>query len=151
MWGRSLSQEIAPSPYHLAQLQQADSPYSTLSFPPQASTYLPFKNESFDIVIMLAVLEHLHYPESMLQEISRVLKPKGAAIITAPSHAAKPVLEFLAFKLHIVSEAEIADHKRYFNKRDLQQILESIPSLHLERHHYFQCGMNNFAIMRKFL
>lgn len=158
------------SPYHHAQLALPDSPYSTPSFPPENLTYLPFKDKSFDIVMMLAVLEHLHHPESMLQEIARVLKPSGAAIITVPSHAAKPVLEFLAFRLHIVSEAEIADHKRYFNRRDLEQILESIresspeskhaesnvgsspestPSLRLERHCYFQCGMNNFAIIRK--
>ena len=113
------------------------------------TTHLPFPNESFEVVTMLAVLEHLHHPHAMLQEIARVLKPSGALVLTVPSHAAKPVLEFLAFRLKIVSEAEIADHKRYYNKRDLRELVALVPELTLTKHTYFQLGMNNFAIIHK--
>ena len=111
--------------------------------------HLPFPDESFEVVTMLAVLEHLHHPHAMLQEIARVLKPSGALVLTVPSHAAKPVLEFLAFRLKIVSEAEIADHKRYYNKRDLRELVALVPELTLTKHTYFQLGMNNFAIIHK--
>lgn len=67
---------------------------------------------------MLAVIEHLSYPIEMLKEIERVLKPSGILLLTAPSHLAKPVLEFLSYRLHIIDEREIRDHKRYYNKRD---------------------------------
>ena len=36
---------------------------------------LPFDDEKFDVVTMLAVLEHLSYPEIILQEVQRILKP----------------------------------------------------------------------------
>ncbi|ETD27881.1 class I SAM-dependent methyltransferase [Helicobacter canis] len=98
---------------------------------------------------MLAVLEHLHHPQAMLEEIARVLKPNGILLLTVPSHLAKPVLEFLAFRLKIVSEAEIADHKRYYNKRDLRELVASVPELTLTKHKYFQLGMNNFCIIHK--
>ncbi len=39
---------------------------------------LPFKDEVFDEVICLNVLEHVGNPASLVQEISRVLKPGGA-------------------------------------------------------------------------
>lgn len=110
---------------------------------------LPFEDESFEVVTLLAVLEHLNYPLECLHEISRVLKPNGICLLTVPNHLAKPVLEFLAYKLKIVSEAEIRDHKRYYNKQDLLDLLDQTPHLNLKKHHYFQCGMNNFTLIIK--
>lgn len=98
---------------------------------------------------MLAVLEHLNYPLAMLQEIERILVPNGILLLTAPSHAAKPVLEFLSYKLKIVSEAEIRDHKRYWNRADLGEIVGKVQGLELLLHKYFQCGMNNFCKIKK--
>lgn len=48
---------------------------------------LPFKNSSFDKVVMLEVLEHLpkNTEEKALEEISRVLKPGGELVISTPN------------------------------------------------------------------
>lgn len=72
---------------------------------------------------MLAVLEHIEYEESILQEIYRILKPSGKLVLTVPSIWAKPVLEFLAYRLKIVDEHEIRDHKRYYSRKSLRSIL----------------------------
>lgn len=98
---------------------------------------------------MLAVIEHLSNPIAMLREIERLLVPNGILLLTAPSHAAKPVLEFLSYKLHIIDEREIRDHKRYYNKRDFIESLAQVPKLKLIQHNYFQCGMNNFLKAQK--
>ncbi len=111
---------------------------------------LPFENETFDIVTMLAVLEHLSNPHLICKEISRVLKKDGILVITVPSKISKPILEFLAFKLHIISEEEILDHKEYFDKKSLSQFFSEIGSLNMITHKYFQFGMNNFCVARKF-
>ncbi len=107
---------------------------------------LPFDDNSFDVVSMLAVLEHLSDPLRVLIEIKRVLRPNGTLILTVPSHAAKPVLEFLAFKLKLVNPAEIADHKRYFGRRDLRALSDQA-GLRMLTHKYFQMGFNNFATL----
>ena len=75
--------------------------------------------------------------------------PSGSAwdTITVPSHAAKPVLEFLAYRIGVVSASEIADHKRYFNKCDLLDIAERA-GFALVQHRYFELGFNNFALLR---
>jgi len=104
---------------------------------------LPFADASFDVVTLLAVLEHLSQPRRVLEEVARVLRPGGQVVITVPSKAAKPVLEFLAFRLHVVSEAEIRDHKRYYDRAALLELFAS-SGLRVDRHAYFQLGMNNY-------
>jgi len=114
---------------------------------------LPFEDNSFDVVSLMAVLEHLEKPLDILKEIHRVLKKKdggisvgGTLVGTVPSKAAKPVLEFLSYKLGIVNEAEIRDHKQYFNKNDLAEIFAKAGFGKME-HKYFQFGMNNFFVV----
>jgi 2-polyprenyl-3-methyl-5-hydroxy-6-metoxy-1,4-benzoquinol methylase len=109
---------------------------------------LPYADDAFDVVTMLAVLEHLSHPGAVIAEVFRILKPGGRLVLTVPSTAAKPVLEFLAFRLGIVSAAEIRDHKCYYNRRLLHQLLAQ-SGLVMEAHHYFQLGMNNFAVCGK--
>lgn len=46
--------------------------------------YLPLANESVDTVLCTEVFEHLPHPEKAAEEIARVLRPNGVAIITAP-------------------------------------------------------------------
>ncbi len=46
---------------------------------------LPFKNNSFDLITCTEVLEHVVEPDKVLEEIKRVLKPNGIAIIEMDS------------------------------------------------------------------
>lgn len=110
---------------------------------------LPFEDESFDVVTMLAVLEHLDKPLAILREVARLLRPEGRLLLTVPSRYAKPVLEYLAYRLGIVNPDEIRDHKTYFNREDLVRLLAQCEGLVLEQHRYFQCGMNNYLVCRK--
>ena len=111
--------------------------------------YLPFSNESFQVVTMLAVLEHIEKEKEILQEIYRVLIPGGKLILTVPSVWSQPILEFLAYKLKIVSEAEIRDHKRYYNRKKLRKVLVKDTNFQDFHHQYFQLRMNNFCTVKK--
>lgn len=106
---------------------------------------LPYADGSFDLVTMLAVLEHLAQPEAILREIQRVLRPGGQLVLTVPSKAARPVLEFLAFRLGVISCSEIAAHKVYYDRDSLGQLLK-LAGFTLRSHRYFQLGMNNFCV-----
>lgn len=109
---------------------------------------LPFENDAFDIVASLANLEHLCDPANAMREIHRVLKPEGSLLLTAPSTFSKPVLEFLSFRLGLISEREIRDHKQYADRKTLVGYCEKI-GFSSWKHKYFQLGMNNFLIARK--
>lgn len=51
----------------------------------QESIYeLQHEDESYDIIFLLEVMEHLDYPEDALKEIKRVLKKDGVLILGVP-------------------------------------------------------------------
>jgi 2-polyprenyl-3-methyl-5-hydroxy-6-metoxy-1,4-benzoquinol methylase len=80
---------------------------------------------SFDGVVSLAVIEHIEPGdvESFVGEMVRCLKPGGTLVLTTPSRRAKPLLEFLAFRLRLISADEIRDHKQYFARDQLVDLV----------------------------
>jgi 2-polyprenyl-3-methyl-5-hydroxy-6-metoxy-1,4-benzoquinol methylase len=51
----------------------------------QESVYeLQHKNDEFDLVFLLEVLEHLDFPETGLEELKRVTKPGGYLVLGVP-------------------------------------------------------------------
>lgn len=63
---------------------------------------LPIKDNRVDCVFMLAVLEHLLMDMFLIDKAVRVLKKGGFFIVTTPTSVAKPVLEFLSYRLHLI-------------------------------------------------
>lgn len=110
---------------------------------------LPFADNSFDVVTMLAVLEHIEQEKPILREIYRVLKPDGKLVLTVPSVWSKPILEFLSYRLKIIDEMEIRDHKRYYNRSRLRRVLIQDTQFRNFNHQYFQLWMNNFCTVTK--
>jgi len=45
---------------------------------------LPFASNSFDVILLLDMIEHVRHPEEMASEVMRVLAPGGACMLTTP-------------------------------------------------------------------
>lgn len=76
-----------------------------------AAPKLPFDTGYFDIVTLLAVVEHLN-PESMailFKESHRVLRPGGMVILSTPAAWSDGLLHVMAH-LNLVSAEEIHEH-----------------------------------------
>lgn len=72
---------------------------------------LPFANDHFSVITLLAVVEHLN-PSSMallFQETYRVLAPGGMLILTTPAAWSDGILKTMA-RLQLVSAEEIDEH-----------------------------------------
>lgn len=109
---------------------------------------LPFKPNSVDIITSLANIEHLSQPQINANEMYRVLKEQGKLILTTPMPMAKPILEFLAFKLKVIDRLEIEDHKQYFSKKTLTVLLQNAGFKNIQ-FKYFQLGLNGHVVATK--
>ena len=111
---------------------------------------LPIDTNSVDFVTAFAFLEHIDHPETILLDSIRILKKGGKAIYTTPTPKAKNILEFLSFKLGLISEREIKEHKNYFDKENLDNILKrkEIKVSNI-KHSYFEMGLNNLLVITK--
>lgn len=94
-----------------------------------------------DVITLHAVLEHLDDPRGTVEQLRRLLPESGLLLLTVPSKRSQPLLEFLAFRLGLISKTEIADHKQYYDRDSLQALLGDL--FPVVRHEYFQLGMNN--------
>src|SRR5208282_62037 len=104
------------------------------------------KPGTFDLIMMVSVLEHLWEPLPVLRAGRALLRPGGTILINVPTWMGKSFLEFSAFKLGPVPAFEMDDHKMYYSKRDLWPMLVRAgfkPSAIRMRYHKF--GLNLFA------
>ena len=106
------------------------------------------EDASLDVVMCTSVLEHLWDPDAVLRS-SDVPRAGGVCLVNVPTWLGKWFLELSAFKLGTSGPEEIADHKHYFDPRDLWPGLVRAgfsPEWIRCRRHKF--GLNTFAVCR---
>lgn len=103
--------------------------------------------QSFHVILLISVLEHLLDPVAIVEACRNLLKPGGALFINVPTWRGKSFLEFSAYRLKLSPKVEVDDHKMYYDRRDLWPLLVRAgfkPSLISLRYHKF--GLNLFAV-----
>ena len=86
----------------------------------EAAEDITFEKDSFDVVVMFDVIEHLFDPTRALSSIQRVLSSGGILVIITPNFNS---ISRLAIGVHwaILSPAE---HLYYFSENTLKKLLE---------------------------
>ena len=103
-------------------------------------------SQSFDVILLVSVLEHLEQPLAVIKLLKSLLKPDGVLLINVPTWRGKAFLEYSAFRLGLSPKTEMDDHKMYYDKRDLWPLLVQAcfkPSRIRLAYHKF--GLNLFA------
>jgi 2-polyprenyl-3-methyl-5-hydroxy-6-metoxy-1,4-benzoquinol methylase len=104
--------------------------------------------EPFDVIAMLAVLEHI--PDGRLEGLARdccaYLKEGGHLVITVPVPAEDHVLKMLR-AMRIVHAATLHEHHGYDVRRTVP--LFEGAGLELVKRRRFQLGLNNLFVFRK--
>ncbi|MCQ3978211.1 MAG: hypothetical protein DPW09_32700 [Anaerolineae bacterium] len=107
---------------------------------------LPFPSCYFDIVALLAVLEHLQNNKAVVREIGRVLRPGGRVVLTVPGNEVDRVLEWL-IKLGLADGMSLEEHHGY-QAKDTPHLFES-QGFALQNWQRFQWGLNNLFVFQK--
>ena len=63
---------------------------------------MPFRDNTFDAVLLTQVLEHVTEPQMVIKEIQRVLKPGGRLFLTVPQRLASTPEAQRLFPLHVI-------------------------------------------------
>ena len=109
---------------------------------------VPFRGDSFDIVVSSHVLEHLDKPQEAVKELHRVLKPGGLIIVGVPIYG--PVLRIARlaiaplinayFKWH---KGKPCDHHIIYTLNSLKKLMRSFK---IEQVRGFRFGRGQFLI-----
>lgn len=72
---------------------------------------LPYSDNSFDVVLMSEILEHIPTDEGAITEMARVLKPGGVAAVTVPRYWPEKVCWALSDEYHEVEGGHVRIYK----------------------------------------
>lgn len=110
---------------------------------------LPYDDDTFDAVTMLASIEHIDYPQETVKEVGRVLRPGGYFVLTTPSSWTEPILTLLA-RVGLLSREELDEHRDLLSPQELREmVLEAgFPPEHFEIG-TFELGLNQWVRARR--
>lgn len=113
--------------------------------------HLPFRDDQFSVVTMLAVFEHIDIIRlvALLSEVRRVLQPGGRLVLTTPTKIAHTLLRGMA-KVYLVSAIEIAEHKTCLSLAEILHVMEQggFHPTHMT-HGYFELYLNHWLSVVK--
>lgn len=118
---------------------------------------LPFKDNTFDYVLLLAVIEHLRInPLQTLREINRILKPGGTFFVQTPNLLkwSTRVKMFLGFGLpdspykvfNMLDTQGYLGHLRLYSMLELIEVLEKTGFKVQEKQYFSVCPRSSFLI-----
>lgn len=109
---------------------------------------LPADASNFDVIAMLAVLEH--FPPGqytfLAEACARLLKPGGKLVITVPSPAVDVVLKLLLM-LRLVHGMSLEEHHGY--RVEQTSYIFAEPFFRLLHRKRFQLGLNNLFVFQR--
>jgi len=105
---------------------------------------------SYELIVALAVFEHIPPFDlvKILNHLSHLSSPDALIFGTVPTPQARPILEFLSFKLGLIDDSQIKDHWVYYDDLWLSEILSLTP-WKLHSYKKFQLGLNSEFILSK--
>ncbi|OGD67256.1 hypothetical protein A2442_00595 [Candidatus Campbellbacteria bacterium RIFOXYC2_FULL_35_25] len=83
-----------------------------------------FLENSFDIVVAGEILEHLYYPEKIIQKISFILKPEGALLGSVPNAFSLKNRIRLFFGKKKATPLHDPTHINHFSRRELNNLFK---------------------------
>ncbi len=144
-----LARYVAPSRYLGLDLDAESIAAASRRFPEHrflAADHAPGDAGGFDVVVGLAVIEHLPAPEAWLRQLRSCLAPGGRVVLTTPHPSLRHAHE-LGARLGLFSRAAAEEHNVLIDRR-LMRRLSAAAGLEIAEFRRFLCGCNQLFILR---
>ena len=105
-----------------------------------AEQILPILNEHYESITLLAVIEHLDDPKSVLYHCCRLLRKGGKIIITTPTWLGN-------FLTPLVSWHDSKEHKRVMSLEGLKEIVPK--GYEVSHYEVFEWGLNQLFVIEE--
>lgn len=111
-------------------------------------TMLKEDGVSINCILSLACFEHLEpaHCREVLKELASISAKEAILVGTVPAPPAKPVLEFLSYRLGLIDRTQIEDHKIYYDQKTLSEMIAGT-GWEMVEYRRFQFGMNSFFML----
>ena len=106
---------------------------------------LALENDSVDQMTILAVIEHIEGPVSVLKECLRCLKKGGRLVVTTPTQIGIHAREVLRF----IRDLEEGEHKDFAMSKTLLSGWAKKAGFKIETIYTFEMGMNPIMVCEK--
>jgi 2-polyprenyl-3-methyl-5-hydroxy-6-metoxy-1,4-benzoquinol methylase len=108
-WESAINYARHRYPEHTFYLQDLDE--QTLSLP----------GAHFDTIVMLAVLEHLHYPETLFAKLHKFITPGGKLLMTTPSPFGD-MIHKVGGRMGFFYSEEMVAHVKIYGKGEISRL-----------------------------
>jgi len=100
-----------------------------------------------DVIVLLALLEHLKDPENILTPYTAIMKPNTIIIGTTPHPIGRSIHDLLA-KIGICSRDAADEHESFLNHRKIEELARNL-NLELICYKRFLWGLNQFFVFKQ--
>lgn len=107
---------------------------------------LDFCGSDFDVVVMLAILEHLCRPAQALVKLAQLLAPGGLIVLTTPHASGEPILEAGA-AVRLFSRDK-HQHQPLLDKAGIQALVAQA-GCELAAYRRFLLGFNQLVVVKR--
>ena len=107
---------------------------------------LPFKNDSFDIVLLSDILEHVSEPELVAKETCRVVKQNGNIYATVPNEM-HPVVKFEWLRKALSGRETVEEHPD--EPYNLNKLINLFPNVLVEKSGFAGFWVQKFCKFKK--
>ncbi|MBA7631197.1 putative S-adenosylmethionine-dependent methyltransferase [subsurface metagenome] len=108
---------------------------------------LLFLNSTFDVIALLAVIEHLRNPRSVLSLSYRLLKNEGLLLITTPTSVGDKISSLINV-IAVGTRALPCPHMRIFTRESLTALIDEV-GFQVKTYRKFELGANQLLICSK--
>lgn len=125
----------------------AKNNYPNLNFKNASADKLPFKKNSFDVVICYETIEHMENPKKALEEIRRIMKENGSLILAMDSGNTLFKVVWWVWE-HSWGIVWKDSHLHPFHHSKLEDLIKSVP-FKVKKKYFSHFGMEVIFVLNK--